>query len=105
MSEPRYMSMSDPIYFYDAKETAKGGAAGERAAATGDASQGAAAAELSPITRPAVSRKASKVLLKVTRKRALAPQSNASSSQMLPPGCSMSDPSYSLKDPVYFFGK
>lgn len=39
-----------------------------------------------------------KVLSKAPRK--LAPQ--GAGVQMLPPGCSISDPSYSVKDPVYF---
>lgn len=53
-----------------------------------------------PEGRVTPSKKAGILKTKMSRQRKLVVQ--GAGVQMLPPGCSISDPSYSIKDPVYF---
>ncbi|GBF87299.1 hypothetical protein Rsub_00010 [Raphidocelis subcapitata] len=81
-------SMTEPRY--------QGGAAtGE-----GHASHHAVGSMAQPAHRVTPSKKARMLKVLSTPQRKLAAQ--GSGVQMLPPGCSISDPSYSIKDPVYF---
>eukprot|EP00877_Chromochloris_zofingiensis_P008130 jgi/Chrzof1/3570/Cz13g00220.t1 len=93
--------MSDPVYFYDASA---GGKTDESPASNMDFAESAAAAEdeaVAPSKSSIAMRK--KTLVRLGGKRPpLPPHGGNGKYVYLPPGNSMKEPKYSIKDPVYF---